>query len=53
MKEGVVKKVKQDDTQTAGVQQPHSNGVDKAASETKSMEVERYDFVSYLPNNAL
>lgn len=52
MKEGVVKKVKQCDTQTDGVQEPHTNGMDKANSDTKSMEVERYAFATWTHNYA-
>lgn len=44
VKEGAVKKVKQDDTQPDGVQEPRTNGVDKANTGTKSMEVERSVF---------
>ncbi|KAK2822088.1 hypothetical protein Q5P01_022153 [Channa striata] len=40
VKEGVVKKIKQDDGQTDVVDKPHSNGVDKANGDSKSMEVE-------------
>uniref|UniRef100_A0A3B4U0G3 Nuclear autoantigenic sperm protein n=1 Tax=Seriola dumerili TaxID=41447 RepID=A0A3B4U0G3_SERDU len=47
VKEGVLKKVKQDDGHTNGVkEQPHTDGVHKANGDTnghtKSMEVERY-----------
>jgi len=44
VKEGVVKKVKQDDAQTNGVEEPHTNGVHKANGDTNGhtngMEVE-------------
>ncbi|XP_055359825.1 histone-binding protein N1/N2-like isoform X4 [Betta splendens] len=38
LKEGVVKKVRQDDAIVE--QEPHTNGIDKATSDTKDMEVE-------------
>ncbi|XP_062285157.1 nuclear autoantigenic sperm protein-like [Scomber scombrus] len=44
VKEGVVKKMKQDDAKTNGAEQPHTNGVHKANGDTKGhangMEVE-------------
>lgn len=52
MKEGVVKKVKQDDTRTDGVQKHHTNCMDKANSDTKSVEAERYVFATWTQNLA-
>lgn len=55
MKEGMVKKVKQDDGHTNGERQPHTDGVHKAGGEpgenTSSMEVERYELQCLLPGH--